>query len=89
MKIIMNFEITKGYQAWKEAFLKNETMRQRHNVNVLAYGYEESNENKVYTVMEMPSVETMQEILKEPEMIKLRNNAGVVIETQKMTKLVE
>ena len=39
--------------------------------------------------MEMPSVETMQEMLKDPEMIELRNNAGVVIETQKMTKLVE
>ena len=28
MKIIMNFEISKGYQTWKEAFLKNEAMRQ-------------------------------------------------------------
>ena len=31
----------------------------------------------------------MQEILKEPEMIELREDAGVVFETQKMTKLVE
>ena len=31
----------------------------------------------------------MQEMLKEPEMIGLRENAGVVFETQKMTKLVE
>jgi len=31
--------------------------------------------------MEMPSLETIQEMLKEPEMIELRNNAGVVFET--------
>ena len=31
----------------------------------------------------------MQEILKEPKMIELRENASVVFETQKMTKLVE
>jgi len=89
MKIIMNFEISKGYQACKEAFLKNEPMKKRHNVKVLAYGHEESNENNVYSVTELPSLETMQEMLKEPEMIGLRENAGVVFETQKMTKLVE
>ena len=89
MKIIMNFEISKGYQAWKEAFLKNEPIRQRHNVKVLTYGHEEGNENNVYSVTELPSLETMQEMLKEPEMIGLRENAGVVFETQKMTKLVE
>ena len=50
MKIIMNFEISKGYQTWIEAFLKNEAMRQRHNVNVLAYDHEEGNENNVYSV---------------------------------------
>ena len=37
----------------------------------------------------MPSLETMQDMLKEPEKIKLRKNAGVIIETEKMTKLVE
>jgi len=83
MKIIMNFEISKGYQTWKEAFLKNEAMRQRHNVKVLAYGHEEGNENNVYSVTELPSLETMQEMLKKPEMIELRENAGVVFETQK------
>ena len=38
-KTPVNFEISKGYQTWKEAFLKNEAMRQRHNVKVLAYGH--------------------------------------------------
>ena len=89
MKIITNFEISKGYSVWKEAFVKNEPMRQKHTIKTLAYGHEEGNENNVYSVLEIPSMETMQELLKEPEMIELRENAGVVFETQKMTKLVE
>ena len=34
-------------------------------------------------------METMQEMLKDPDMIKMRKNAGVIVETQIMIKLVE
>ena len=47
MKLIMNFEVSKGYETWKKAFLANEPMRQRHNINLLAYGHADDNENNV------------------------------------------
>ena len=34
-------------------------------------------------------METMQEMLKDLDKIKMRENAGVIVETQKMIKLVE
>ena len=34
-------------------------------------------------------METMEEKLKDPDMIKMRENARVIFETQKMIKLVE
>ena len=34
-------------------------------------------------------METMQEMMKGLDMIKMRENAGVIVETQKMIKLVE
>ena len=34
-------------------------------------------------------METMQEMLKDADIIKMRENAGVIVETQKMIKLVE
>ena len=34
-------------------------------------------------------METMQKRLKDPDMIKMRENAGVIVETQKIVKLVE
>jgi len=58
-------------------------------MNLLAYGHEDGNENKVWVVMDVPSMEHMASVINKPEMIKLREEAGAIIETQKMIKLVE
>lgn len=87
MKVISNFEVTKGYEVWKKEFESNEAMRLQHNVRVLAYGHEKGNESNVYTVVEMNSIEDKQ--LKEPSMIELRENAGVNHASLKITSLVE
>ena len=87
MKVISNFEVTKGYEFWKKEFESNEAMRLKHNVRVLAYGHEKGNESNVYTVVEMNSIEDKQ--LKEPNMIESRKNAGVNHASLKSTSLVE
>ena len=87
MKVISNFEVTKGYEIWKKAFESNEAMRQKNNVKVIAYGHEKGNESNVYTVVEMNSIEDKQ--LKEPNMIESRKNAGVNHASLKITSLVE
>lgn len=87
MKVISNFEVTKGYEFWKKEFESNEAMRLQHNVRVLAYGHEKGNESNVYTVVEMNSIEDKQ--LKEPNMIESRKNAGVNHASLKITSLVE
>ncbi|MDA9058222.1 hypothetical protein N9505_02135 [Candidatus Thioglobus sp.] len=87
MKVISNFEVTKGYEVWKKAFESNEATRQKNNVRVLAFGHEKGNESNVYTVVEMNSIEDKQ--LKEPNMIESRKNAGVNHASLKITSLVE
>ena len=87
MKVISNFEVTKGYEAWKKEFESNEAMRLKHNVTVLAYGHEKGNESNVYTVVEMNSIKDKQ--LKEPSMVELRENAGVNHASLKITSLFE
>ena len=87
MKVISNFEVTKGYEVWKKEFESNEAMRLQHNVRVLAYGHEKGNESNVYTVVDMNSIEDKQ--LKEPNMIESRKNAGVNHASLKITSLVE
>ena len=39
--------------------------------------------------MDVPSMEQMASVINKPEMIKLREEEGAIIETQKMIKLVE
>ena len=89
MKIISSVELTKGYQHWKSLFDANEQLRNEHGVKVLAVGHEPNNENKVWTCIEVESMEKMMAMANSPGMIKLREEAGAKIETQTWTPLVE
>lgn len=87
MKVISKFKVTKGYEVWRKAFELNETSRLNHNVTVLAYGHETGNESQVYTVVEMGSVSDKR--LKDPNMIRFREEAGVDHASLEIIVLVE
>ena len=89
MKIIMSVEIGEGYAKWKELFESADDARKKYGVKVLAYGHPKDNENKVYQVLEIESMEKMQEALKDPEIAKARTEAGVKLDTQEVVFLVE
>ena len=89
MKLIMNVEITEGYAKWKKLFLSVDAQREKYGVKVLAYGHPKDNENKIYQVLEIESMERMQEGLADPELAKLRTDAGVKLNTQEIVFLVE
>ena len=89
MKVISNVELSLGYEHWKQKMLENEEFRQKNEIYLLAYGHEVDNENKVWVVMDVPSMEHMAGVINKPEMIKLREEAGAIIETQQMIRLVE
>ena len=89
MKIISNVELSLGYPHWKKKMLANEQFRKENKINLIAFGHEEDNENKVWVVMDVPSMEHMANVISKPEMVKLREEAGAILETQKMIKLVE
>ena len=55
----------------------------------MAYGHPKGNDNKVYQVLEVESVEKMQEGLQDPEIAKLRTDAGVNLDSQEVVFLVE
>ena len=89
MKIIMNVEISEGYEKWKQLFLSADDAREKYGVKVLAYGHPKDNENKVYQVLEIESMEKMHEALQDPEIAKARTEAGVKLDTQEVVFLVE
>ena len=85
----INAEITKGYETWKNLFLSVDHIREKYGVKVLAYGHPKENEDKVYQVLDVPSMEIMQEALKDPDLAKLRTDAGVNVDSQEVVFLVE
>ena len=89
MKIIMNVEINEGYEKWKQLFVSADDARKKYGIKVLAYGHPKDNENKIYQVLEVESMEKMQEAMQDPEIAKARTDAGVNLDTQELVFLVE
>ena len=89
MKIIMNVEITQGYEKWKKLFLSVNAQREKYGIKVLAYGHPQGDENKIYQVLEVENMEKMQEAMKDPEIAKIRTDAGVNLDSQEIVFLVE
>ena len=89
MKIIMNVEINEGYEKWKQLFLSADDAREKYGIKVLAYGHPKDNENKIYQVLEVESMEKMQEAMQDPEIAKARTDAGVNLDSQEIVFLVE
>ena len=84
MKIIISAKITEGYPKWRDAFVSADALRDKHGLKVLAWGHPKGDENKVYQVIEVESMEKMQEAIKDPEIENLRSNAGVDFESQEV-----
>ena len=89
MKIIMNVEINEGYEKWKQLFVSADAAREKYGVKVLAYGHPKDNESKIYQVLEVESMEKMQEAMQDPEIAKARTDAGVNLDSQEIVFLVE
>ena len=89
MKMIMNVKIKEGYAKWKDLFLSVEAQREKYGIKVLAYGHPKDDESKIYQVLEFDSMEKMQEAFKDPELAKLRTDAGVDLDSQELVFLVE
>ena len=89
MIIIMNVRITQGYEKWVELFHSAGAVREQFGITVLAYGHDRDDDSSVYQVLEVDSMEKMQEAMSNPELQKMRTDAGVDLESQRVTFLVE
>ena len=89
MKIIINVRITQGYEKWVELFHSADAVREEYGLTVLAYGHDKDDDYSVYQVLEIESMERMQEGLSNPAIAKMRTDAGVDLDSQKITFLVE
>ena len=63
--------------------------REKYGIKVLAYGHPQGDEKKIYQVLEVENMEKMQEAMKDPEIAKIRTDAGVNLDSQEIVFLVE
>ena len=89
IKLSINVRVTQGYEKWVELFHSASAVREEYGVTVLAFGHDKDDEPNVYQVIEIDSMEKMQEAMSNPELQKMRTDAGVDLDSQKITFLVE
>ncbi len=87
--MIMNVEITQGYAKWVNLFRSTDEVRAKYGITVLAYGHDKDDESRIYQVLEIESMEQMQEAMADPELQRIRTEAGVNLDTQQVVLLVE
>lgn len=73
----------------KNFFLSVDAKRETYGIKVLAYGHAKDNKNKIYQVLEMDSMDNVQKAMQDPEIAKLRTDAGVNLDSQEIIFLVE
>ena len=88
MKLVGTFEVTKGYEHWKKAFLAHETKRNEWGISTVFTGMEAENNNKIHVCIEVESMEKLQEF-EGSNNAKVIEEAGVKIETQVMIPIIE
>ena len=89
MKILGTFEVSNGYEHWKKKFLSHESKRKEWGINTVFTGMEAKNHSIVHVCLEVESMEKVQEFMKNPDNAEVIKEAGVKIETQVMTPIIE
>ena len=89
MKVYTNFELSKGYEHWKVGFDNLGPEMRAVGMKVIFRACEADNENKVHMILEMPSIETAQKLMRNPEIQKKRVESGVIIDSQIIIPLAD
>ena len=70
-------------------FRSTDDVRAKYGITVLAYGHDKDDESRIYQVLEIESMERMQEAMADPELQRIRTEAGVNLDSQQVVFLVE
>ena len=89
MKVYTNFKLSKGYKHWKAGFDDLGPEMRAVGMKVIYRACEADNENKVHMILEMPSIETAQKLMANPEIQRKRVEAGVIIDSQVIIPLAD
>ena len=89
MKLLGRFSVTKGYEHWKSVFDAHAPARAEAGITTVFTGVQADDPNIVHVCLEVDSFEGIQEFMQKPENAQVIQEAGVIVETQVMTPIIE
>ena len=89
MKVLINFEVTKGYEQWKSVVKEHEAKIEGLGVKIIWLGAEKNNPKKVHVCFEVESLEKVQEFMHDPDVAAEIKSSGHNVESTVRIPLVD
>ena len=87
MIVKMTIDLAKGFEPWKDMFIKNEHKLNAHGGRLVFAGTEKENDNKLTIIMDFDSPEALKSFAGDEELSKIRTAAGAMLETGTVTMM--
>ena len=83
----MGIDLARGFEPWKEMFIKNEHRLNEHGGTLVFAGTEKDNDNKLTIIMDFDSPDALKSFAGDEELSKVRADAGAMLETSTVTMM--
>ena len=87
MIVKMTIELARGFEPWKDMFIKNEHTLNAHGGRLVFAGTEKENDNKLTIIMDFDSPDALKSFAGDEELAKIRTDAGAMLETGMVTMM--
>ena len=87
MIVKMTIDLARGFEPWKDMFIKNEHKLNAHGGRLVFAGTEKENDNKLTIIMDFDSPEALKSFASDEELSKIRTAAGAMLETGTVTMM--
>ena len=87
MIVKMTIDLARGFEPWKDMFIKNEHKLNAHGGRLVFAGTEKENDNKLTIIMDFDSPEALKSYAGDEELSKIRTAAGAMLETGTVTMM--
>ena len=81
MIVKMTIELARGFEPWKQMFIKNEHRLNAHGGRLVFAGTEKDNDNKLTVIMDFDSPDALKSFAGDEELSEIRAAAGAMLET--------
>jgi len=87
MIVKMTIDLARGFEPWKDMFIKNEHKLNAHGGRLVFAGTEKENDNKLTIIMDFDSPEALKSFAGDEELSKIRTAAGAMLVTGTVTMM--